>query len=160
MALNGATFFDTSVLVAGLLELGSAESDAARRLLQAVADETVDAAETAWHCCLEFYSVTTRLPGEYRLAPEAAFRVLREGVLDRFRVSDLPSEERRPLLAAAAAARVHGGRLYDLHIAEVARTAGASVVVTGNRRHFFSLLRYGVRVLTASELVDELGLAS
>ena len=49
-----------------------------------------------------------------------------------------------------------GGRIYDAHIAEVARAAGAKVVVTDNRRHFLSALRYGIRVETPSEFLAAL----
>ena len=62
-----SVFLDTSVLVAGLIELGP-QSAPAHRLLHAVAEKTVAPASTAWHCCLEFYSVATRLPAEYRLS--------------------------------------------------------------------------------------------
>jgi predicted nucleic acid-binding protein len=37
------------------------------------------------------------------------------------------------------------------YIAETARAAGATVVVTDNRRHFLSALRYGIRVETPAE---------
>jgi len=50
-----------------------------------------------------------------------------------------------------------GGRVYDAHIAEAARLAGAELVVTENRRHFVPLMRYGIRVLTAAEFADEYG---
>ena len=46
-----------------------------------------------------------------------------------------------------------GGRIYDAHIAEMAREAGAAVVVTDNRRHFLSALRYGMRVETPTEFL-------
>jgi hypothetical protein len=41
--------------------------------------------------------------------------------------------------------------VYDTHIAEVARTAGATTIVTDNRRHFVSALRHGIRVETTAE---------
>jgi hypothetical protein len=68
-------------------------------------------------------------------------------------VHDLPSGGRLPLLQSAARDAVAGGRIYDSHIAEVARSAGASVVVTDNRRHFISALRYGMRVETPAEFL-------
>jgi predicted nucleic acid-binding protein len=46
---------------------------------------------------------------------------------------------------------VTGGRIYDAHIAAIARATGASVIVTDNRRHFVSALRHGIRVHTAAE---------
>jgi predicted nucleic acid-binding protein len=55
-----------------------------------------------------------------------------------------------------AADSILGGRIYDAHIGEVARSAGARSLVTDNRRHFTSLLRHGVRVLTSRELLAEL----
>jgi hypothetical protein len=47
--------------------------------------------------------------------------------------------------------RVVGGRVYDAHIAEIARLSGARAVVTDNRRHFAGLARHGIRVLGAEE---------
>lgn len=74
--LKGA-FFDTSVLIAGMIDFGRS-SHHALLLMDAVAEGRIERPLTAWHCCLEFYSVTTRLPEEYRLEPEAALRLLRE----------------------------------------------------------------------------------
>jgi hypothetical protein len=71
--LRGA-FFDTSVLVAGSIDFGRS-SQHAQLLMDAVADGRIECPLTAWHCCLEFYSVTTRLPEEYRLEPHG-IRVL------------------------------------------------------------------------------------
>jgi predicted nucleic acid-binding protein len=44
------------------------------------------------------------------------------------------------MLRAASRDVIAGGRIYDAHIAEIARAAGAAVVVTDNRRHFLSAL--------------------
>src|SRR5205814_666298 len=70
-----------------------------------------------------------------------------------WRVHDLPSAERMSMLRAAAGDGIAGARIYDAHIAEVARSAGANVVVTDNRRHFLSALRYGLRVETPAEFL-------
>ena len=113
---------------------------------------------TAWHCCLEFYSVATRLPAGLRLEPELAKRLIDEEILGRFQVYDLPSESRSRFLADAAGNRVTGGRIYDAHIAEIARLAGARVVVTDNQRHFVVLQRHGIRVRSGAEYVEECGL--
>ena len=106
---------------------------------------------TAWHCCLEFYSVATRLPEEFRLAPEDASRLVEEEVLARFDVRQLPEHGRLPFLRTIEQERIVGGRVYDAHIAEVARLSGARTVITDNRRHFSSVARHGVNVLTAEE---------
>src|SRR5438093_1141581 len=116
--------------------------------MHAVAEQRIERPSTAWHCCLEFFSVATRLPPEFRIAPSDALVLLQEEVFPRMAVHDLPATDRLLMLRAAARDAHVGGRIYDAHIAEVARAAGADVIVTDNRRHFLSALRYGIRVET------------
>jgi predicted nucleic acid-binding protein len=153
VALVTSVFFDTSVLLGGCIDFGRSPVDA-QPLLDDVASGSIRNALTAWHCCLEFYAVATRLPGGYRLTPQQAWTLLQE-ILAMFRVEQLPAEARSPFFEAAVRERVAGGRVYDAHIAEVAHLAGASVVVTDNRRHFSVLMKHGVRVLRASEFIRE-----
>ena len=148
-------FLDTSVLLGGLIDLGPTVR-AAQDVMTAVADSRVRGPLTAWHCCLEFYAVATRLPEEYRLAPKDALRLLEQEILRRFQVAELPAASRLGLLQTAAQERVAGGRIYDAHIAEVARQAGAKVVVTDNIRHFSGLVRQGLRVMDCAAFAAEL----
>ena len=150
-----SVFLDTSVLLAGLVDFGP-QSAPAQNALHAVAEKTVPSACTAWHCCLEFFSVATRLPAEYRLTPADASQLLHEEVFARLAIHDLPAGDRTTLLKTAVQDVIAGGRIYDAHIAEVARRAGASVVVTDNRRHFLAALRHGLRVETPSEFLRSL----
>jgi predicted nucleic acid-binding protein len=150
-----SVFLDTSVLLAGLIDVGP-QSAPAQSLMHAVAEKRVAQPMTAWHCCLEFYSVATRLPAEYRLTPVDAVRLLNEEVFARLAICDLPVANRLPMLHVAAGDGIGGGRIYDSHIAEVARAAAATVVVTDNRRHFISALRYDMRVETAAEFLNGL----
>ncbi len=156
MAVNGPVFLDTSVLLGGLIEMGPA-SGAAQRVMTAIVAGRLSAS-TAWHCCLEFYAVATRLPEELRLRPDDAVTLLEVEILGRVEVHDLPAKGRQPLLRAAAQDRLVGGRVYDAHIAEVARASGATTVITDNRRDFITLLRHGIAVLTAADLAKELNL--
>jgi predicted nucleic acid-binding protein len=149
------TFLDTSVLLAGMLDFGP-QSAPAQSIMHAVAERTLPSPATAWHCCLEFFSVATRLPPEFRLTPADGSRLLEEEVFARLTVHDLPSGDRLRLLHAAAEDGVAGGRIYDAHIAEVARAAGATVIVTDNRRHFLGALRHGIRVETPVEYLRTL----
>jgi predicted nucleic acid-binding protein len=150
-----SVFLDTSVLLAGLVDFGP-QSAPANLLLHAIAEKQIPNAATAWHCCLEFYSVATRLPPEYRLQPRDAALLLEEEVFGRMAVLDLPPNDRLVLVKDAARDGIGGGRIYDAHIADVARTAGAPVIVTDNRRHFMTILRHGVRVETPGEYVSGL----
>jgi predicted nucleic acid-binding protein len=145
-------FLDTSVLLAGLVDFGP-QSAPAQSLMHAVAEKQVAGPATAWHCCLEVFSVATRLPPEFRLTPADAARLLEQEVFGRMAVHDLPARDRLPMLAAAAKDGIAGGRVYDAHIADVARAAGAGVVVTDNRRHFLAALRHGLRVETPAEFL-------
>ncbi len=149
------TFLDTSVLLAGLLDFGP-QSAPAQSVLHAVAEKTIPSPGTAWHCCLEFYSVATRLPPEYRLTPADAVHLLQEELFGRMLVHDLPPADRSALLRSAAQDGIAGGRIYDAHIAEIARAAGATVIVTDNRRHFLTTLRHGIRVETPVEFLSAL----
>jgi predicted nucleic acid-binding protein len=149
------TFLDTSVLLAGILDFGP-QSAPAQSIMHGVAERTVPSPATAWHCCLEFFSVATRLPPEFRLTPADGTRLVEEEVFARLTVYDLPSGDRLRLLHAAAEDGVAGGRIYDAHIAEVARAAGATVIVTDNRRHFLGALRHGIRVETPVEYLRTL----
>ena len=148
-------FLDTSVLLAGLVDFGP-QSAPAQSVLHAVAEKHIPAAATAWHCCLEFFSVSTRLPPEFRLTPATALQLLESEVFARIAVHDLPAANRLPMLRAAAQDGTAGGRIYDAHIADVARAVGAPVVVTDNRRHFMASLRHGIRVETPAEFLAAL----
>lgn len=145
-------FLDTSVLLAGLIDFGP-QSLPAQQVMDLVVARPALRAATAWHCCLEFYSVSTRVAPEFRLSPKDARRLVEEEILERCSVHDLPNAQRRPFLAAAAGDAIVGGRIYDAHIAEVARAANADVVVTDNRRHFLAALRHGLRVETPEEFL-------
>jgi predicted nucleic acid-binding protein len=145
-------FLDSSVLIAGLIDFGP-QSAPAQSILHAVAERKVTAVVTAWHCCLEFFSVSTRLPAEYRLAAADAIRLIDCEIFGRMAVLELPTGDRVTMLKAAAQEGMTGGRIYDAHIAHVARAAGATLIVTDNRRHFLASLRYGIPVETPTEFL-------
>jgi predicted nucleic acid-binding protein len=151
MALVTPVFVDTTVLLEGLIDMG-APSEKARAVIEAIADGRLRRSQTAWHCCLEFYAVSTRLPEEYRLVPEDAERIIAESILENFEIHDLPEKARRTFLTAASRDRAIGGRIYDAHIAETARLHGAKTVITGNLKHFKGLSAHGIRVLTTDEV--------
>jgi predicted nucleic acid-binding protein len=147
-----SVFLDTSVLLAGLVDFGP-QSISSQAILHGIAEKTVAAPCTAWHCCLEWFSVSTRLPPEFRLSPTDAARLLTEEVFARMAVHDLPATDRAGLLQRATRDAIAGGRIYDLHIAAVARAAGAAVIVTDNRRHFLAAIQHGIRVETPGEFL-------
>ena len=155
MVAPASAFFDTSVLLGGLIDLGPS-SAAAQRIMEAIADGRVPHPHTAWHCCLEFYAVSTRLPEEVRLVPSDAWRLIEEEILGRFTVGQLPDDRRQSFLRSASEDGVVGGRIYDAHIAEIARVFGVAAVVTDNLRHFVGLRRHGLAVMSAAQFAETL----
>ena len=123
--------------------------------MHAVAERTIRRGGPAWHCCPRVHRWR---PACHRLTGCAAdaTRLRHEEIFGRLAVHDLPPGERGALLKAAVQDGLAGGRIYDAHIAEVARAAGAEVIVTDNRRHFLSALRYGIRVDTTAEFAATL----
>jgi predicted nucleic acid-binding protein len=152
VALVNDVFFDTSILLLGLVEMGPA-SRKPQEIFDAIVSGRLPRPMTAWHCCLEFYAVSTRLPEEYRLPPADALRLMEEEISSRFRVLQLSGKDRKLFWRTSGHDHVIGGRIYDAHIAEIARTAGARTVVTENVRHFTVLRRHGIRVLGADEFL-------
>ena len=94
-------------------------SEPAQKIMAAITAGRVRRPHTAWHGCLEFDVVSTRLPEEVRLLPSDAWRLVEEEILSRFEVRQIPDDHRRSFLQAAADDRPVGGRIYDAHIAEL-----------------------------------------
>lgn len=151
--LTGPHFLDTSVLLPGLIDFGPS-AEPAQRIMAAIADEFIPRPHTAWHCCLEFFSLATRLPVEVRLSAADATRLVSTEILARFSVHQMSQDALSAFFTNCSAEGVVGGRVYDAHIAEVARFADCRTVVTDNVRHFGILVRHGIRVLRAREFLE------
>jgi len=85
---------------------------------------------------VEAYSVLTRLPAPYRLAPRDALQLLSENFQKEADTVALSAQEHWSLLAAAPGAGIQGGRTYDALIAACARKGRARELLTLNLRHF------------------------
>jgi predicted nucleic acid-binding protein len=84
----------------------------------------------------ETYSLLTRLPAPYRLSPADAWKLLELTFLARGSVFALDAPAHVGLLQELANQDLGGGRTYDAIIGECARQAGATTLLTFNRRHF------------------------
>lgn len=85
---------------------------------------------------IEAYAVLTRLPMPHRLAPHDAMTLLDANFLGQGQVAGTDPRRSPELLRQFVDAGIAGGRTYDAMIAEAARDAGATVLLTFNRRHF------------------------
>lgn len=114
---------DTSVAVPLLVT----SHEAHRSVTEALGDRT---AALAGHALLETYAVLTRLPGDARVAPADAVRLLRE----RFEpAAVLDSRTARSAPEVLAGAGVAGGATYDGLVALAARSAGLPLATRDRR---------------------------
>jgi predicted nucleic acid-binding protein len=99
----------------------------------------------AGHALAETYAVLTRLPGDARVAPDDAVRLLRE----RFEsAAALDARSARSAPSTLAAAGVAGGATYDGLIALAARSAGLPLATRDRRaRSTYRLLDVPVELL-------------
>jgi predicted nucleic acid-binding protein len=127
-------FFDTSVLVASVIEGHSAHIQAFPALarVQSGADEGLVAA----HTLAEAYAVLTTLPAPFRHSPEQALLSLEENVIRFFKISSLTGLEYASTIREAATAGVCGGTIYDAVLLRAARKANPGRIYTLNLKHF------------------------
>ncbi len=137
--------------MSGLLEV--AADSACRAILEALAARRLRLGVTAWQCCLEFYSVTTRLPPDYRLSAEAAITLLTEHVFNRVEVVDLPVEDAVSWLKRQTASEIRGGLIYDAHLAQIAHRSGCAMLVTTNLADFRQVTPHGIEILSPQQLL-------
>jgi predicted nucleic acid-binding protein len=96
---------------------------------------------------VEGYSVLTRLPMPYRLAPSDALTLLQANFMEEAEVVSLDAECYLDLLARAPQESIVGGRIYDAIIAECALQADATVLLTFNARHFAPYTGRGLTIV-------------
>ena len=127
-------FLDTSVLVPALLEDHEFHERAFGVLdrVQGGKDEGVIAA----HSLAECYAVLTRLPGQFRHAPEQALLSIEENILKFFTVTTLSAADYTTTLRDAAAGRIEGGTIYDALLLKSARKGNVQQIFTFNLKHF------------------------
>jgi len=89
----------------------------------------------AAHSLAEIYAVLTRLPPPHRMRGEDALTLI-EGNWSDTPTVHLTARETWDALRKSQQRGVKGGQIYDALIAAAAIKAGASAIVTWNRRNF------------------------
>jgi len=125
---------DTSCIVAAVSAWHEQHRVAAAEIERRL--ESGERLSVAAHALSEAYAVLTRLPAPHRLAPADAWEVLRANFSDGVLVVALSARQQVRLLHRLAKEGVSGGRTYDAVIGECAVRAGASTLLTFNKRHF------------------------
>lgn len=154
MAPLKPVFLDTSVFVGASLD-PAPDRRAQHAVMDFVHAGRVRNAVTSWHCCLEFFSVVTRLPTGYRLSGREAAALVETAILGNVRLVSAEHAGAAFFRRAAEDGAVRG-RVYDYHIAEEARASEAVTVITENPRDFGALGRSGVAVVSSAQFVASL----
>ena len=124
-------FFDTSVLVAAVLE----DHEHYEKSFAVFSAAKRTSAFCAAHNLAEVYATLTRYPGKDRLSAEQALISL-EKIEERLTITALEASEYVAAIRKCAFREIVGGTLYDGVIASSALKARAEVLYTWNTAHF------------------------
>lgn len=91
------------------------------------------------HAILECYSVLTRIPAPYRLSPEVVRQTLHENFSRTALVAGVEAALVWERIETLSRLGIRGGQVYDALIAWCAADAGATVLLTWNRKHFTAI---------------------
>ena len=127
-------FFDTSVLVAAMVE-GHPRHAAAWSWLQRVRQRT-DMGFVAAHSLAESYAVLTRMPLHPRISPALAVQLIRTNVLATCEVVALSENDYATLLDHLAEVEIAGGAVYDAVLLYTANKVNVDLIVTLNESDF------------------------
>jgi predicted nucleic acid-binding protein len=127
-------FFDTSVLVAAVLEGHPAHAPALAALRRVHSGG--DQGAVSSHSLAEFYAILTKLPAPFRHSPEQALLSLEENVVRYFKTISLTGGDYAAVLREAATAGIQGGTVCDAVLLRTASKAGVERVYTLNLKHF------------------------
>jgi predicted nucleic acid-binding protein len=126
-------FFDTSVLVAAMVE-DEPHHEACARVL-----EDAQSGYAALHSLAEGYATLTGGRLGVQLSPGDAAKLVRCNIHERLTLVSLTAVEYVKLIEAAGPAGARGGAIYDLLLLGCARKAKAEMIYTLNHRHFVAL---------------------
>ena len=121
-------FFDTSVLVAAMVEAHPYHTRAFLWLRRSQSREMPFYISS--HTLAEAYAVLTTLPFSPRISPGTAWRLLHENIMGKAHIVALSSADYRTVIRAASELGISGGAIYDALIARAARKAGADKLLT------------------------------
>lgn len=138
-------FFDTSTLVAALIESHESHEQALPWLDRALGNDIE--AFVAAHSLAELFATLTRIPTRPRIAPGLALRILRENVLSAFQPVALSAEECVRTLKKMADLDCSGGVVYDGLIAAAAASVGIHRFLTLNVVHFRRVWPEGIDLI-------------
>jgi predicted nucleic acid-binding protein len=127
-------FFDTSTLVAALVQSHPAHQAAIARLQRVNAGH--DAGFAAAHSIAELYAVLTAYPIRPRIAPALALQLIRQSVFTQFEIIALDSTDYAAVIDQLAESGISGGATYDALLLLAAHKAAVEQILTLNEGDF------------------------
>lgn len=127
-------FFDTSVLVAAIVEAHPMHSHAFPWLVRAKSRE-FDMAVAA-HTLAEVYAVLTTLPLIPRITSGAARRLIHDNIETTARIISLSRQDYVSVIKNLSDSELPGGIIYDALIIRAAQKAEAKKILTFNANDF------------------------
>ena len=126
--------FDTSVLIAAMVEAHTSHDSAFDWLRKAKAKEIEGF--ICSHTLAESYAVLTKLPISPKISPNMAQRLIRDNLLSCTRVIALTSKDYNSVIDSLTGLGVSGGVIYDALIVQAAKKAKADLLLTLNIKDF------------------------
>lgn len=128
------TLFDTSVIIAALVESHPMHDRAFPWLRQAKANEFEFV--VAGHTLAELYAVLSTLPTKPRISPLVAHKLIHENIEVSAKIVSLTSVEYSTTIKRLSELGLVGDIVYDALIAKVAEKSKAERLLTLNIKHF------------------------
>lgn len=126
--------FDTSVLVAGMVEPHPMHERALPWLKRARSGDLE--LFVASHTLAELYAVLTTLPVSPRISPGAAWRLIREDVITAAKIISISPSDYGAVIRRVADLGMSGGIIYDAIITKAAQKAQVDRILTLNPDDF------------------------
>ena len=127
-------FFDTSVLVAALVDSHPSHRAAFARLRQVWSQS--DTGLVAVHSLAELHATLTAFPQKPRISAADASLLIQRSVLDKFEVVPLSVDDYAAVIEQLATSSLISGVIYDALILRAALKANADHVLTLNEKDF------------------------
>ena len=142
------TLFDTSVIIAALVEAHPMHQRTFNWLKQAKANDFE--LIVAGHTVAELYAVLSTLPVKPRISPPVAWRLIHENIEAVGKIVSLTAAEYSSTIKKISEMGLIGGITYDALIAKVAEKSKVERLVTLNPGHFKQIWPEGGKKILAA----------
>ena len=141
------TLFDTSVIIASLVEVHPMHQRAFPWLKQA--KEKDFELIVAGHTVAKLYAVLSTLPTKPRISPAVAWRLIRENIEPVGKIVSLTAAEYSSTIKKISEMGLAGGITYDALIAKVAEKSKVEQLLTLNPDHFKRVWPEGEKIIVS-----------